>query len=280
MIVEADDQELLDVGHREYARRWEGNATAYEAQGLYGRLVDHLAEHGQLRRIVDVGCGRGQGLAALRERFGDVAGLIIGIDENPDCLAAAAAHLQVSPPEIRLRRVPGLGRVYEVRPVSGPMPKLDPVVLVQADILRPDPQFEDWIAEMEPIDAVTLWFTGVHAAREFDALINELRVNDDGLHRMTNDLAALHLAEATLRPGGLYQVVGRGMTNYEPWLRDETEKNMNELAKRGSFEVISVELFRYTEPTSGPRIGVGATANPGLTGHPTYATSTILRRRH
>ncbi|WP_457662530.1 SEC-C metal-binding domain-containing protein [Sinorhizobium medicae] len=65
-VVEASDEDLLAVGHREYARRWEGNTTFYEEQGLYQSLAEHLAGAGQIERIVDVGCGRGQGIAALR----------------------------------------------------------------------------------------------------------------------------------------------------------------------------------------------------------------------
>lgn len=84
-IIEAADAELLDVVHREYVRRWEGNASAYEVQGIYRWLAERLARFGPVRRVIDVGCGRGEGMAALREITGD-EGLLVGIDENPDCL--------------------------------------------------------------------------------------------------------------------------------------------------------------------------------------------------
>ncbi len=64
------------------------------------------------------------------------------------------------------------------------MPPIAPVVLIQADMLRADPEFEDWIVALAPFDAVTMWFTGAHGARQYDALMSELNINSDrGLHR-------------------------------------------------------------------------------------------------
>lgn len=274
-MIDAADADLLEVAHREYARRWEGNALAYEAQGVYSWLTDHLARFGPVRRVIDVGCGRGQGVAALRQVTGD-EGLLVGIDENPDCLAAAADRLGVAWPARRLARVPAPGRAFEVRPVPGILPPPAPVILIQADMLLPDPEFEAWVLTLAPVDAVTMWFSGVHPARQHDWLIQALGITDDKLHRMTNDLATLDLAGAVLPPGGLLQIAGRGTANNRRWLVGETTETMRALAEHGPFDVIDVGLHEYDEPTSGPRIAVGAR---GVSGHQYYATSTILRRR-
>lgn len=274
-IIEAGDSELLAVSHREYARRWEGNASAYEAQGLYGCLTAHLLKFGPVRRVIDVGCGRGQGLAELRKLTG-ANGLLVGIDENPDCLAAAAERLSIALPATRLVRVSGPGRNYDVQPVAGWVPPVASVVLIQADMLRPDVEFEDWILALAPVDVVTMWFSGVHPARQHDKIVQKLDIGSDRKHRMANDLAAMDLARAVLPAGGLLQIVGRGTTNDQPWLIGETADTMRALAQHGPFEVVDVELHRYEEPTDGPRIAVGAA---GIPGHTLYATSTILRRR-
>ena len=274
-IIEAADADLLDVAHREYARRWEGNASAYEAQGIYRWLSDRLSRFGPMRRVIDIGCGRGQGLAALREVTGD-DGLVVGIDENPDCLAAAAHRLGVARPARRLARVPAPGRAFDVQVIPGMLPAPSPVVLIQADMLLPDPEFDGWVITLAPVDAVTMWFSGVHPARQHDRLMQALEITDDRLHRMTNDLATLDLASAVLPPGGLLQIAGRGMANDPSWLVGETTETMRALAEHGPFGVIDVELHEYEEPTSGPRISVGAL---GVSSHQHYATSTILRRR-
>ena len=274
-IIEASDAELLDVSHREYARRWAGNSSAYEAQGIYRWLTDHLAQFGPVRRVIDVGCGRGQGLDALRERTGD-QGLLVGIDENPDCLAAAAERLGVVGPARRLVRVPAPGRAFDIQPLPGGLPVLSPVILIQADMLLPDPEFEAWVVTLAPVDAVTMWFTGVHPARQHHRLMLSLGITDDTLHRMTNDLATLDLAGAVLPPGGLLQIAGRAMASDRRWLVGETTESMRALAEHGPFDVIDVELGEYEEPTRSPRIALGTRA--GLD-HQQYVTSTILRRR-
>lgn len=271
---DAADAELLDVAHREYARRWGGNSSAYDAQGLYRHLAAHLAKSGPLQRIIDVGCGRGEGPAALRELTGK-EGMLVGIDENPDCLAGAAAHLGVTRPATRLVRVPVPGRDFDVTFVPGRLPPIAPVVLVQADMLLPDPEFEGWISALAPVDAVTMWFTGVHPARQFDRNIKAIGITDDRIHRMTNDLATLDLAGAVLRQDGLLHIVGRTMANCAQWAIDESANEMRALAEHGPFDVVDVEVHEYDEPTTGPRIAVGA---PGIAGHQRYATSTILRR--
>ncbi len=274
-IIEAGDAELLDVSHREYARRWEGNASVYEAQGLYGRLSAHVLKFGPARRMIDIGCGRGQGLVELWKLTGE-SGLLVGIDENPNCLEAAARLLGVASPAARLVRAPAHGRNYDVQLVAGMLPPVATVVLVQADMLRPDPEFEDWILALAPVDAVTMWFSGVHPARQYDKIMRDLDIGSDGKHRMANDMAAMDLAGGVLPIGGLLQIVGRGTTNHEPRLVDETTDTMRALAQHGPFDVVDVELHRYQEPSTGPRIAVGAA---GISGHPLYATSTILRRR-
>lgn len=274
-IVEADDADLLVIAHREYARRWDGNSSAYEAQGLYGRLAAHLARFGPTYRVIDIGCGRGQGLAEVRRLTG-ANGLLVGIDENPDCLAAAADRLGVARPATRLVRIPAPGREFDVAPVPGGLSAAAPVTLVQADILLPDPEFENWIRNLAPVDAVTMWFTGVHPARQFDRIIKELGITDDRTHRMTNDLSTLDLAGAVLRPGGVLQIVGRCVASDRQWAVDETTETMSALVEHGQFDLIDVEVFEYNEPASGPRIAVGA---PDISGHKQYATSAIMRRR-
>ncbi|ASP54327.1 hypothetical protein CDO31_22995 (plasmid) [Sinorhizobium meliloti] len=271
-VVEASDEDLLAVGHREYARRWEGNTTFYEEQGLYQSLAEHLASFGQFERIVDVGCGRGQGIAALRA-LSNGSHFFVGIDENPACLTAAAERLDAAAPLLRLKEKHLGPRAYELEPIPGRLPLSAPLVLVHADILRQDPEFEDWIVSLAPFDAVTMWFTGAHGARQFDALMNELDIRSDRVHRMAIDLAALDLAGGVLPPSGLLQIVQRGYTNHLPTLTAETKDEMEALSTHGPFSLVDLKAFPYREPTTGPRIGVGG---PGTGG---FAFSAIFRRQ-
>jgi len=78
------------------AREWSENAEVYSTQGLYRSLAEDLISRGGITRILDIGCGLGHGLLALRQRLSADALQLIGIDENSACLAAAAAQLGIA----------------------------------------------------------------------------------------------------------------------------------------------------------------------------------------
>jgi trans-aconitate methyltransferase len=69
------------------------NADQYAAQGLYAALARELVQAGEVARVLDIGCGVGQGLEALSAALPAAPRLLVGVDENPRCLAAAAERL-------------------------------------------------------------------------------------------------------------------------------------------------------------------------------------------
>ena len=275
-INEAAPNRLLDIGRRNYAERWQGNASAYEAQGVYRQLTEHLRSFGNVSRVIDVGCGRGEGLTALRDTMVSEDYVLVGLDENPDCLHAAAQNLNIDSPPARLRRVGLSGRQYDLEVLPGKLSPLGRVTLIQTDLLRDDSEADALLVAARPYDAVILWFTGIHPAREHDLQIKRLKITSDRLHRMATDLAALDLACALVHPGGCFHVVTRGVTNDRLVLQAEVESEMRALATHGSVELLDVQLMPYKEPSSGKRIG---TAGPGYTSADgqTFAASCMFR---
>lgn len=275
-VHEAAPDLVLDVGRRRYAERWQGNATAYEAQGVYRRLAEHLRSFGNVSRVIDVGCGRGEGLIALQETMVGNDLVLIGLDENPDCLRAAAERLKIDCPPERLRRVSPYGREYDLEVLSGRLPRPGPITLVQTDLLRPDPELDALLTAARPYDAVTVWFAGIHPARQFDQQIKLFKIASDSMHRMATDLAALEYATALVRHDGYFHVVTRGVANDPPTLQAEVESEMRALAKHGSVELVEVRLMPYQEPNSGTRIGMAGIDYSSADGQ-TFAASCIFR---
>lgn len=276
VVEEAADGAVLKVARQQYARRWGGNAAAYEHQGLYKTLAGHLFQHETPRRIIDIGCGRGNGLAALKERMPSDATLI-GIDENPDCLAAAAELLGLPKPATRLRATRS-GRRYTLHVVPNRLAPVQPLMLVQSDLMRPDPELDAIIGGLAPFDAMTLWFSGIHPARQYDALSSQLGAKSDRHLRMATDLAALEFAGEFLRAGGVFQLVMRAAGSDLEACKIAGGESMRALVQHGPFEIANISCFQYREPSDGDRIGVaaqGLDAAQLVTG----AVSTIFRRR-
>ncbi|MDO9486985.1 MAG: hypothetical protein Q7J32_01315, partial [Sphingomonadaceae bacterium] len=172
-VVEAPPEARLDVARRAYARSWAVNAACYEAQGLYRRLAQHLARHRPGPRLVDLGCGRGDGMAAMKRAL-DCR--VIGIDENPASLAAAARRLDLPVPTQRLHAGGRGDDGYDLDYHDGGLPSLDADMLVQSDLLRPDAALA---SALPAVDAVTLWFPGTHKAREHDRRVRAMRLATD-----------------------------------------------------------------------------------------------------
>ena len=100
-----------DAGPRA-AGRWEpdrpGNrAILAERDGLLHEALDRLGGPDQVRRVLDVGCGRGDVLASLVDH--DVDAELVGVDVRPEVLEAAA------------RRHPSL-RLHLATPGELPLP--------------------------------------------------------------------------------------------------------------------------------------------------------------
>jgi len=270
-VVEAPPAARLDLARRAYARSWAVNAACYEAQGLYARLARHLASHRPGPRIVDLGCGRGDGMAALQR---ELAGEIIGIDENPACLAAAAARVGIAAPGHRLQPTAFDDDGYELAYAAAAIPRLTGIALVQSDILRPDAALA---SALGPVDAVTLWFPGTHKAREGDRLVGAMGLATDEHYAVAVELAAVSFAVRQLKPGGLLQIVDRAAHRDPAVIAAAYRHRFEAMAQATPLRLIDLMVIPYLEPAAGARVAVHA-LDPGRRRLPTVAVSAIFRR--
>lgn len=270
-VVEAPPEARLDVARRAYARSWAVNAAGYAAQGLYARLAQHLASHRPGPRLVDLGCGRGDGMAALQRELG---GEIIGVDENPACLVAAAARLGAAAPVDRLQPTAFAHDGYELAYAPATIPRLTATALVQSDILRPDAALA---AALGPVDAVTLWFPGTHKAREHDRLVRALRLVTDEHYAVAVELAAVSFAARQLKPGGLLQIVDRAAHRNPAVIAGAFRHRFDGMAQATPLRLVDLAVIPYREPSAGVRVAVHA-LDPGRRSLPTAAVSAVFRR--
>ncbi|CAN5385276.1 hypothetical protein BH10PSE5_BH10PSE5_11580 [soil metagenome] len=268
------------IGQAMYAKDWAANAAHYQAQDLYQTLAAELAAATDVRRVLDVGCGLGHGLQAVADAVGGPGRLIIGVDENPNCLAVAAERLQLPPdavasPRLKLEKL--LKDRIGSKPSTAPLTVSGEIVLVQSDMMIPDAALEAWLDQVGPLDAVTMWFSGVHKGRVLTKVAHDLGATSDLDLREALEDQVLELAAKRVRPGGVLQIVQRGAGDMEGE-RQKWATIVAGIAADQGFEVVSVSGHPYEELP----VGAGMTLSAkhfDSTGLQRFALSTVLRRK-
>lgn len=278
-IYEAAKGKAVAVAQEIYAREWGVNSDHYGAEGLYAALASELVAAGGISRVLDIGCGLGQGLEALSEAVHGPNRLIAGVDENPYCLAAAATRLRLPAEAVASPRVTSkLGlKLYDTVPAATPIAAQGDRVLVQADVLVSDRPFEKWLRSNGQFDAITLWFTGGHKARSLTKVAERIEAESDEDFRWAIEDQVMEIAMRHLRAGGLIQIVTRATGDVEA-LRLELEGHRRDAIVDFPVELVGVRTYPYAEPTTSGAIVVGSACGASVTGQ-RAAFSTLLRAR-
>jgi len=280
-VCDAPRGKQIVVGQKLYAEAWAMNAAHYQAQGLYDALAAELVGAGEVRRVLDIGCGLGQGLDALRAAIAAPGRLIVGIDENPDCLAGAAARLGLNTGHPALRRTKAerqLSGYYETR-VAPTALRLDgDLLLINVDLLVDDAPFEAWLDKIGPFDAVTLWFSGVHKARSATKVAQRFGAKSDADLREALEDRVMDLAVLRVRPGGFVHLVSRAAGDVES-LRQAHKVRMSEALADRPFDLMGVTAHPYEEPGSDKAVQVKS-ATLDLTGNQNVALSMVAHARN
>jgi SAM-dependent methyltransferase len=246
-----------------YARNWKGTAQHHFDGRIYHWLAEQLAD-AKPKRVLDVGCGSGHGLLALREVLGsDVQ--IVAIDENRACLQEARETLGRSGVDAQVvnrmavsRTPDGYNHVAE--PLAFPLDAA--CSLIESDVCN-DPYLLPALRLSGPFDAVTIWLTGVHMLRQENVNVQAHGIDSDGAHRLYVQNATYELADTVLKPGGVLQVGDRGVAPDSPLLRADVLQAHEQQASVTSLRVRSLTHRLYDEPNTG-RTPMGLT--PGTSG--------------
>lgn len=280
-IFEAPPIKAIPLAQAIYAREWGLNAERYQEQGIYTALAKELAAAGDTYRLLDVGCGLGQGLEALAAVLPASEGrLIVGVDENPACLAIAAERLRIPPGAAALQRIKlekQLSGFFETRTAKSPLKPSGEIVLINADLMVVDPIFETWLDKVGLFDAITMWFSGVHKARSMTKVAQRVGAKNDADLREALEDRVMELAEKRLRPGGVVQIVQRGAGDMEAE-RSKLAGALSAALKDYPFDVLGVVGHAYEEPEAEGAMALNSRSF-NADGLPRFALSTLLRRR-
>jgi SAM-dependent methyltransferase len=231
--------------------RWQVSARNFDLQKAYDWMASLLAPS-QPNRILDIGCGSGEGLAAVHRRFPNSR--ILSCDENLDALSAAqerlkniGAHVSVIP---RISVVAINDRSHELKFQPGKLKMGHGITLIESDILIDD-DLLSFLAVQKEFDAITIWLIGSHRLR-YDECTNlaSFNIQSPESYRHAVQWTAFAMAGRVLRRGGIIQTVDRirmcGPVDQlkEYWLGLHAE---HARVCDGQFEHKEIDFFTYDE---------------------------------
>lgn len=257
-----------------YLDYWRHNAASLAQQGCYGWMAEQL-DSLQPKRILDIGCGTGEGTLALFQRF---SADIVAIDENLSCLRNThrCFRNQKVPADLRARfqyfQNPNGSHSTEIE--KGEIITTERVALLQADVLLEDPPMYSYLDRRGPFDAITIWLIGAYQCRLTCADLYPLRMTQPQDYRLHVQNRVYRLAGKFLRPGGTLQVIDRGEPLCTPELSEDHLNGHREQAELGGLQVQGFTARRYEEHAT--RKGVELIISPGKSGRVPNLTETAL----
>ena len=234
-----------------YSRNWSTTSQYHFERGVYHWLAEQLIDRNP-KRVLDIGCGSGHGLVALRDVLGSNIE-IVAIDENRSCLQAAKGTLRLKQDvdaevitRMSVSRCSG-GYAHVAGPLT--LEAGAACVLIESDVCN-DPYLAAALQSSGGFDAVTIWFTGSHMLRPQNLNVKARGITTDAAHRLYVQNETYELADAVLESGGVLQVSDRGQMPNSELLRNDILRAHKEQASVTSLEVQSLTYHPYEEPKS------------------------------
>lgn len=257
-----------------YADYWSCNSGSFLQQGCYEWMARQL-DSVRPKKVFDIGCGTGDGVLALFNRFGCD---IISIDENLECLRRTHRLFRKNGVNAALRS----RFKYRQNPDNSHCTAIEKsainaserINLIQADVLFQDPSFQSYLQSQSPFDAVTIWLIGAYRNRESCADLYPLHMTAPHDYRLRVQNATYALASKILRPGGVLQVVDRGEPMNTKELEEEHLSGHREQAELGDLQVQRLTTRAYVENATSK--GVSMVISPGTSGRLRNLTDTVL----
>ena len=257
-----------------YADYWSYNATSFAAQGCYEWMAAQL-DHVRPCGVLDIGCGTGEGVLALSERFGCE---IVAIDENLHCLRRTYRLLRDNGIDADLRSrfkfIQNPDGSHSTLIEKPPIQTSKRISLIQADIFFEDLAFQSYLRTRGPFDAMTVWLVGTYQCRQTCADLYSLRIADPQEYRLRVQNKAYAIAPNFLRPGGVLQVIDRGEPLDSKDLLEEHLRGHRDQAELGDLEVQGLTTRPYAEHAT-PK-GVEMVVSLGTSSHVPNLDETVL----
>ncbi len=185
------------------------NGTYLRSSKLYDWMAEDLS---LLQRLIEFGTGGGHStLSLLRQGHS-----VIGIDENPFCLAHAAELLRAEGFHVEVIQrgrprltVDGTTFWIEYDPINVRMSN-ETVYLIEGNIFA-DPNLLEWLHSNQQFDGGVCWLTGGHKLiRKNTLLPTAIRTATAQLYRIQFQEQVYCISDTLIKEGGALSFVDRG----------------------------------------------------------------------
>ncbi len=229
-----------------YRSQWQHTSEHLRAQGCYDWMAAQLDELGP-RKILDIGCGSGNGMLALINRFQPTC--LISLEENLDCIEATVEALidAGQHPHVRQRLSYELDEAnrYRLFCLDEPI-ELEPgLSIVQSDITRPDCRLIEALEQEAPFDAITVWLIGTDGQN-----LHSVGATPP-IYRRHIQRRISELGDQLLRPGGWIQFLDRTAFPLTRDLEEELVEDHQELLESTRLRFLKCSNRSYEEAGDG-----------------------------
>lgn len=275
-IDAAPNEQKVLASYAQYCEAWKQNSAEIERQNGYRWMAAQLQPY-HPKRILDIGCGLGQGVLALARTFDQCS--IITLDENPVTLkiayelAVRSGLKSLYTERISVNDDAQNDGYYLTHTLEEVQTTCEGIHFIESDFLS-DISGMKWLAEGPQFDAVTLWLIGTHLLKGKCLNLQNVKLQTSQDYRLYLQNRTYEFADNVLKRGGVLHIVDRGESPAEESLRQCLMEAHREQAEPTSLQVKELRDFPYRETDK--RGAVPMIHSLGLSGRkPEYGTALI-----
>ena len=248
---------LIGFDKRNYLKKWTVDSNYFKEKNYYNWMTEKLYSCLTPKRILDIGCGTGNGIIELLKN--NNIEQIISIEDNTECIKQSLENIKKITSDVSViyrgkENISKKGLYFVDYSDISEIPD-SKVILIEGDILL-DSILINFLLKQK-FDAITCWLIGTHISKNSHIkLFNLIQSNSDYRLRIENKL--YEIADKVLNENGVLQIVDRiGYIPSEEY-KNSIRESHEDQASVTELNIYKIDFLEYEPLTNGiPMIRTG-----------------------